>query len=112
MPYQPMANVHRLRALQACLPAAAQLLEAARKAGMAVVHTLEAHKADLSDLPPAKWSRSNLPAGLRIGDDGDMGRILIRGEDGNGIVDEVAPIKVREGQGGCGCTGIVACAPS
>jgi biuret amidohydrolase len=83
--------------LQACLPAAAQLLEAARKAGMAVVHTLEAHKADLSDLPPSKWSRGNQPTGLRIGDDGDMGRILIRGEDGNGIVNEVAPIEVRLG---------------
>jgi hypothetical protein len=34
---------------------------------------------------------------MRIGDSGPggMGRILIRNEDGNGIVDEVAPIEVR-----------------
>ncbi len=63
---------------------------------MTIVHTLEAHKADLSDLHKAKAERGNLPAGLRIGDTGSMGRILIRDEPGNGIVDEVAPIEVRD----------------
>uniref|UniRef100_A0A383VYH0 Isochorismatase-like domain-containing protein n=1 Tax=Tetradesmus obliquus TaxID=3088 RepID=A0A383VYH0_TETOB len=79
--------------LQACLPPAAKLLAACRAAGIAVVHTMEAHKADLSDLHPAKACRGNLPEELRIGAVGAMGRILIRGEPGNGIVDEVAPIE-------------------
>ncbi|KAL4430614.1 hypothetical protein ABPG77_005854 [Micractinium sp. CCAP 211/92] len=79
--------------LKAYLPAAQRLLAAARSAGMLVVHTLEAHKPDLSDLPPSKLHRGNLPPGLRIGDEGSMGRILIAGEHGNGIVDEVAPIQ-------------------
>ncbi|KAL4437002.1 hypothetical protein ABPG75_004141 [Micractinium tetrahymenae] len=79
--------------LKSCLPAAQRLLAAARSAGLFVVHTLEAHKPDLSDLPPSKLHRGNLPPGLRIGDDGSMGRILIAGEHGNGIMDEVAPIE-------------------
>ncbi|PNW77713.1 hypothetical protein CHLRE_10g448500v5 [Chlamydomonas reinhardtii] len=83
-------DVERLRA---CLPGAAALLASCRAAGMHVVHTLEAHKPDLTDLHPAKFTRGNLPAGMRIGDvlSGDMGRILIRNEPGNGIVPEVAP---------------------
>ena len=145
--------------LQASLPGAQRLLAAARQAGLMVVHTLEAHKPDLSgecarvmsddvvllapqrscchapalsmpqpqppsapprtapsdrlpsaslparlaptppcppgaDLPPSKQSRGNLPEGLRIGDVGAMGRILVAGEPGNGIVDEVAPVEV------------------
>ncbi|KAG2449607.1 hypothetical protein HYH02_005140 [Chlamydomonas schloesseri] len=83
-------DVERLRA---CLPGAAALLAACRAAGMHIVHTLEAHKPDLSDLHPAKFTRGGLPPGMRIGDvlSGDMGRILIRNEPGNGIVPEVAP---------------------
>jgi len=79
--------------LQQCLPGAQKLLAAARSAGLLVVHTLEAHKPDLSDCPPAKLQRSGSKAGHRIGDEGGMGRILIRGEHGNGIVDEVAPVQ-------------------
>ncbi|KAK9820351.1 hypothetical protein WJX72_009346 [[Myrmecia] bisecta] len=79
--------------LQACIPGAQRLLAAARKAGLPIVHTLEAHKADLSDLHPAKLTRGKCPVGMRIGDQSSMGRILIRGEPGNGIVDDVAPLQ-------------------
>ncbi len=37
--------------LQAALPAAQRLLAAARAAGLMIVHTLEAHKPDLSGGP-------------------------------------------------------------
>jgi nicotinamidase-related amidase len=67
------------------------LLAAARRLGMAVIHTREGHLPDLSDCPPTKLAR--WPAGTRIGDVGPMGRILIRGEEGHGIIDEVAPIE-------------------
>ncbi len=67
------------------------LLAAARRLGMTVIHTREGHLPDLSDCPPTKLTR--WPEGNRIGDPGPMGRILIRGEEGHGIIDEVAPIE-------------------
>jgi biuret amidohydrolase len=79
--------------LLACLPAASRLLTAARAAGLKIVHTLEAHKPDLSDLPHSKWTRGNPAEGMRIGDKASMGRILIANEPGNGIVDEVVPLE-------------------
>jgi nicotinamidase-related amidase len=66
------------------------LLAAARARGMLVIHTREGHLPDLSDCPPTKLER--WPQGSRIGDPGPMGRILIRGEEGHGIIDEVAPL--------------------
>lgn len=66
------------------------VLAAARAADMLVIHTREGHRADLSDAPPAKVERG--PPGQRIGDPGPMGRILIRGEPGHGIIDALAPI--------------------
>lgn len=69
-------------ATQECVPGAQRLLAAARAAGLKVVHTLEAHRPDLSDLHPSKLTRGKLPEGLRIGDDGTMGRILVAGEHG------------------------------
>lgn len=65
------------------------LLAAARGRGMLVIHTREGHLPDLSDCPPTKLNR--WPPGNRIGDMGPMGRILIRGEEGHAIVDELAP---------------------
>ncbi|MCK9923494.1 cysteine hydrolase [Frankia sp. AgPm24] len=66
------------------------VLAAARAAGLTVIHTREGHLPDLSDLPAAKLHRGN--ATLRIGDVGPKGRILIRGEYGQDIIDELAPI--------------------
>jgi len=67
-----------------------RLLDAARSQGMLVVHTREGHRADLSDAPRAKVERG-APA-LRIGSQGPMGRILIRGEPGHDIIPALAPI--------------------
>jgi nicotinamidase-related amidase len=65
------------------------VLAAARAAGLTVIHTREGHRPDLTDCPPAKLTRGN-PT-LRIGDPGPKGRILIRGEYGHDIIDELAP---------------------
>jgi nicotinamidase-related amidase len=66
------------------------VLTDARAAGMTVIHTREGHRSDLSDCPPAKLNRGN-PT-LRIGDPGPKGRILIRGEYGHDIIDELTPL--------------------
>jgi nicotinamidase-related amidase len=66
------------------------VLAAARSIGMTVIHTREGHRADLADAPPAKLARGRLSCG--IGDPGPFGRILVRGEHGHDIVDELAPV--------------------
>lgn len=76
--------------LSGIVPTVAALLRHARASDWFVVHTRESHAPDLSDCPPAKRLRG--APGLRIGDPGPMGRILVRGEPGNAIVDAVAPM--------------------
>lgn len=66
------------------------LLAAFRKAGLTVMHTREGHRPDLSDLPPAKKVRGH--GAKTIGDVGPMGRILIRGEPGQDIIEELYPL--------------------
>ncbi|MFY8030715.1 MAG: cysteine hydrolase family protein [Devosia sp.] len=76
--------------LEAIVPTTADLIGLFRAKGWAIVHTREAHLPDLSDCPPAKIRRGN--ASLRIGETGSMGRLLVRGEPGNQIVDALAPM--------------------
>nr|WP_036812823.1 isochorismatase family cysteine hydrolase [Polaromonas sp. CG_9.11] len=75
---QPIARIRRLQ-------------DAARAAGMLVVHTREGHRPDLSDCPPEKMRRS-LRAGAAIGSTGPMGRLLVRGEYGHDFIDELQPV--------------------
>jgi nicotinamidase-related amidase len=66
-----------------------EVLAAARDAGMLVIHTREGHRSDLSDCPPTKLARGRLDLG--IGSLGPKGRVLVRGEGGHDIVDELRP---------------------
>lgn len=77
--------------LQKALQPARNVLKAARALGMPIIHTLESHKSDLSDLKNNKFNRGELPDFLRIGEELDLGRVLVRGSCGNNIVDMVAP---------------------
>ena len=76
--------------LQRVVPPLSRVLDAARRSGLLVVHTREGHLPDLSDCPAAKLRRGN--PSQRIGDPGPYGRILVRGEFGHDIVDELAPL--------------------
>jgi len=75
--------------LTAIVPTVAALIGLFRTHRLPIVHTREAHRPDLSDCPPAKRLRGK--PGLRIGDEGAMGRILIAGEPGNQILPELSP---------------------
>ena len=76
--------------LMKAVPPAEKVLKAVREKGIFVIHTREGHRPDLSDLADAKKERGHLKTG--IGDKGPMGRILVRGEYGHDIVDELRPL--------------------
>jgi nicotinamidase-related amidase len=76
--------------LQAIVPTLKNLIEGFRAMHLPIIHTIECHDPDLSNCPPAKLRRGN--GTLTIGSDGPMGRILIKGEPGNGIIPELAPL--------------------
>ena len=76
--------------LRAIIPTVQKLFGVFRDRQLPIIHTLECHQPDLSDCPPAKRSRGN--CALQIGDEGPMGRILVKGEPGNGIIPELAPL--------------------
>jgi len=80
-------DVNELRRTIAPLRA---VLGACRAIGMTVVHTREGHLPDLSDCPPSKLLRGS--PSLRIGDPGPKGRILVRGEEGHDIIEELYPV--------------------
>ncbi|HTB79447.1 MAG TPA: isochorismatase family cysteine hydrolase [Opitutaceae bacterium] len=67
-----------------------KLLAAWRAHGLQVIHTREGHRPDLADLPAAKRIRGR--SKTCIGDDGPMGRILVRGEAGHDIIEELYPL--------------------
>jgi nicotinamidase-related amidase len=70
-----------------------KLLEKIRQIdGFTVIHTREGHKPDLSDLPANKRWRSK-QIGAEIGSEGPAGKILVRGERGWQIIEELSPIE-------------------
>ena len=71
-----------------------RLMAAMRAQGFWIIHTREGHRPDLSDLPDNKrWRSRQIGEGGRgIGDAGPCGRILVRGEPGWNIIDELAPL--------------------
>jgi allophanate hydrolase len=85
-----------LKAVQASVAPTKKLLEACRSAGLTIVHTREGHSPDLADCPSSKLVRQSAAPGnthhtLTIGEKGELGRLLTRGEYGHDIVDELRP---------------------
>jgi biuret amidohydrolase len=75
--------------LQAAIVPCREVLAAARRKDILVIHTREGHRPDLSDAPRLKVERGD--PSMRIGASGPMGRILIRGEPGHDIVPDLYP---------------------
>lgn len=74
-----------------------ELVEAARRAGLYVVHTREGHRRDLSDCPFSKIERQASAPGtlhtVHIGDQGTAfdGPMLVQGSYSHDFVDELQP---------------------
>jgi len=83
-----------LSAVRAPIGPIGKLMARARALGIAVIHTREGHRPDLSDLPANKrWRSRRIGSdGVGIGDAGPNGRLLVRGEPGWQIIDELAPV--------------------
>jgi nicotinamidase-related amidase len=74
---------------RAIIPIMRALIDIFREKHLAIVHTKQCHRPDLSDCPPAKLRRGRHK--LRIGDEGPLGRLLVCGEPGSDIIPELAP---------------------
>jgi nicotinamidase-related amidase len=81
---------NNVKRLEPAIEPTRRVLEAFRSKHLKVIHTREGHRPDLSDCPPTKKARGKLKIG--IGDQGPMGRVLVRGEKGHDIIAELAPL--------------------
>lgn len=72
------------------IPNVQRVIEFCREKGIMIIYTREGHLPDLSDCPKSKLERTR-KGGAGIGDMGPMGRIMIRGEEGNSIIEELSP---------------------
>ena len=82
-----------IRQTRAPIPNIRALLDHFRAAGRPVIHTREGFSPDLSDCPPLMLNRIKRDGEPLVGQPSPLGRLLIRGELGHEIIDELAPLE-------------------
>ena len=100
-----------LAALRAPIGPLGQLLAALRDRGFTVIHTRETFRPDLSDVQPHRRFRGVGGEAIIPGDEGPLGRCLIRGEPCWEIIPELTPLDGeaifdKNAYGAFGCTEI------
>ncbi|KAF2792986.1 Isochorismatase hydrolase [Melanomma pulvis-pyrius CBS 109.77] len=76
---------------QAIIPRLVSLLSTFRRAGFPIYHTREGHEPHMATISSREKHRSGVN-GARIGSQGPLGRLLIRGERGHDIISELCPL--------------------
>jgi nicotinamidase-related amidase len=66
-----------------------ELAAVMRERGFHIIWTREGHVPNLNDCHPVKYFRSRNTAAIGIGDSHDGGRVLVRGQEGFEIVEEL-----------------------
>lgn len=79
-----------LAGVRAAIRPARRLLDAARAAGLTILHTRQGYRPDLAEMPSHRLARVQSGASS-IGKPGPLGRFLIRGEPGFQIIADLAP---------------------
>lgn len=88
------AQGYDISSAQNVVPKIKSILVPLREAGYPIYFTREGHRSDLSTLSSRELYRSrNNEAHLGIGDRGPLGRLLIRGEPGHDIIQELRPLE-------------------
>jgi nicotinamidase-related amidase len=84
------AQGYSIARFEPLIPRIASLLSTFRRAGFPIIHTREGHNASLATVSSREAHRSRVN-GAEIGSQGPLGRLLIRGEEGHEIIEELKP---------------------
>jgi carbamate kinase len=84
---------YSLEAARRCIEPVKHVLEKMRKLGFHIIHTREGHLPNLSDCQPVKHWRSLNLSDFGVGVKGPLGRLLVKGEPGWDIINELKPLE-------------------
>jgi nicotinamidase-related amidase len=88
---QTSYNSEILTRLQSIIPRVVSLLSTFRRANFPIYHTREGHEPHMATISTREAHRSTVN-GARIGSEGPLGKLLIRGERGHDIISELCPL--------------------